>query len=44
VAEQIHEQMKSKFAKIRDRRYIKGSPEIILLISFFMVAKEEDDV
>jgi hypothetical protein len=41
---QIHELMKSKIAKVRERRYVQGSSEIQSLISFFAVPKGEDDV
>jgi hypothetical protein len=44
ATEQIHERMKEKLSKVRDRRYVKPSSEIQSLISFFAVPKGEDDV
>jgi hypothetical protein len=41
---QIHELMKAKLGKVRERRYVQGSSDIHSLISFFAVPKGEDDV
>ena len=36
--------MKSKLAKVRERRYVQGISDIRSLISFFVVPKGKDDV
>jgi hypothetical protein len=41
---QVHDLMKSKLSKVRERRCIQASDDIDSLISFFAVPKGEDDV